>query len=136
MSDRELADELTQMTRFYRMLCGLVYESMVVLNAAELSSEERLRELREKLQFVQQYLYGSPLPHSVKAELDANPAVQAVLADIARRRDPDQQEGSTSYFVQSEDGAFHKMVIRSDEGLRPVSDAELRALFPEDGETV
>jgi hypothetical protein len=75
------------------------------------------------------------LPPSIKAELDANLTVQAVLADIARRHDPGQQEGGTSYLVLGDDGQFHEMVIRPEEGLRPISDAELRALFPEHGET-
>jgi hypothetical protein len=56
-----------------------------------------------------------------------------MLADMARRHD-DPASGPPD-LVLGDDGAFHEMVIDPEEGLRPISDAELRALFPEDGET-
>jgi hypothetical protein len=75
------------------------------------------------------------LPPSVRAELDADPRVQAAMADIARRGEHASEGGGATDLVMGDDGVFHEMVIRPEEGLRPVSDAELRALFPEDGET-
>jgi hypothetical protein len=133
MSDIKLTDDLKQMNAYWRLLAGLVNEGLGVIGDARLSPEARLEQLREKLQFARRYL--RVLPPSVKAELDADPRVQAVLADIARRSDHPHPEGDTSYLVLGDDGEFHEMVIGPEEGLRPLSDAELRALFPEDGET-
>jgi hypothetical protein len=121
------------MNAYWRLLAGLVSEGLGVVNDERLSPEARLERLREKLEFARRYL--RVLPASVKVELDADLRVQAALADIARRHNADQQEGVTSYLVLGDDGEFHEMVIRPEEGLRPISDAELRALFPEDGET-
>jgi hypothetical protein len=133
MSDTKLTDELKQMNAYWRLLAGLVNEGLGVVNDARLSPEARLERLREKLHFAHRCL--QVLPRSVQAELDANPRVQTMLTDIARRSDPPNPEGSASYLVLGDDGAFHEMVIGSEEGLRPLSDRELRALFPEDGET-
>ena len=121
------------MNAYWRLLAGLVNEGLGVVGDERLSPEERLEQLRAKLVFARRYLRA--LPPSVKAELDANPRVQAVLADIAGRQGETSDKDSATYFVMGDDGEFHEMVIRPEEGLRPVSDAELRALFPEDGET-
>jgi hypothetical protein len=125
-----MTDEIKQMNAYWRLLAGLVNEGLGVVNDQRLSPEERLEQLRAKLVFARRYLRA--LPPSVKSELDANPRVQAVLAYIARRHNSDQQEGVTSYLVLGDDGEFHEMVIRPEDGLRPVSDAELQALFPEE----
>ena len=128
-----MTDELKQMNAYWRLLAGLVNEGFGVVSDERLSPEARLDRLREKLQFARRYL--RVLPPSIRAELDANPRVQATLADIGRRHDCEQQEGSTSYLVLGDDGEFREIVIDPEENLRPKSDAELRELFPEDGET-
>ena len=114
-------------------LAGLVNEGLGVVNDERLSPEARLENMREKLEFAQRYL--RVLPPSVRAEMDADPRVQAAMADIARRQGETSDKDSATYFALGDDGEFHEMVIRPEEGLRPLSDAELRALFPEDGET-
>jgi hypothetical protein len=132
MSDYTLTDELKQMNAYWRLLAGLVNEGLGVVGDERRSPEERLDWLREKLEFARRYL--RVLPPSVRAELDAHPRIQAMLADIDRRDDASDGGGET-YLVMGDDGAFHEMVIHPEEGLRPISDEELRALFPEDGET-
>lgn len=127
MQDGKLTDELKQMNSYYRLLCGLVNESMGVLHREGLSPEERLEELRAKLEFARRYLHI--MPPSIRAELHANPRVQAMLADLAQRDDSD---GGPCYLMLGDDGAFHEMVIDPEEELRPISDAELQALFPEE----
>jgi hypothetical protein len=88
VSDIELTDELKQMNRYYRLLWALVAESMGVLNSEGLSPEERLGRLREKLEFVRRYL--RVMPTSVKAELNADPRVQATIAEIHRQMNDPQ----------------------------------------------
>jgi hypothetical protein len=85
MSTITLTDELKQMNAYWRLLAGLVNEGLGVIDDERLSPKARLERLREKFHFVQRYLRD--LPPSVRAELDADPAVQAVLADIAAGRD-------------------------------------------------
>jgi hypothetical protein len=101
-------------------------EGLGVVGDERLSPETRLEQLREKLEFARRYL--RVLSPSVRAELDTNPRLQAMLADIAPR-DDESGEGRESYLVMDDDGAFHEMVIRPEEGMRPISDAELRALY-------
>lgn len=131
MSDNNLTDELKQMNAYWRLLAGLVNEGLGVVSDERLSPEARLERLREILHFARRYL--RVMPPSVKAELDANPRVQAMLANIARRH-ADPASGPPD-LVLGDDGEFHEMVIGPEEALRPISDAELRALFLEDGET-
>jgi hypothetical protein len=120
------------MNAYWRLLAGLVNEGLGVIGDERLSPEARLEQLREKLEFARRYLRN--MPPSVMAELDANPRVQAMLADIAWQGETNDKDSAT-YLVIGDDGKFHEMVICPEEGLRLVSDAELRALFPEDGET-
>lgn len=131
MSFMNLTNELKQMNAYWRLLAGLVNEGLGVIDDERLSPEARLEQLREKLAFARRYL--RVLPRSVKAELDAHPRVQAMLADIARRHD--DPAGGLPDLVRGDDGVFHEMVIDPEEVLRPISAAELRRLFPEDGET-
>jgi hypothetical protein len=77
----EVNDEIKQMNAYWRLLAGLVNEGLAVVHDVRLPPETRLDRLREKLEFAQQFT--RTLPASVKTELDANPAVQAALADSA-----------------------------------------------------
>ena len=86
MSTITLTDELKQMNRYWTLLAGLVNEGLGIVNDERRSPEARLERLRERLEFARQFT--RELPPSVRAQLDADPAVQAVLADIAAGRDP------------------------------------------------
>src|SRR5690349_12738369 len=79
----DMTDEFKQMNTYWRLLAGLVNEGLGVVDDERLSPEERLERLREKLKFARRYL--RVLPPSVKAELDADPNVQAALVEIAGR---------------------------------------------------
>jgi hypothetical protein len=85
MSDINLTDELKQMNAYWRLLVGLINEGLGIINIQHLAPEERLHRLRARLEFAQQFV--RELPPSVRAELDADPEVQAVLKDIAERRE-------------------------------------------------
>src|SRR6476469_2467330 len=111
MSDTKLTDELKQMNAYWRLLAGLVNEGLGVVGDERLSPEARLEQMREKLEFARRYL--RVLPPSAKAELDADPSVQAALADIAGQSDH-PHPGGVSYLVLGDDGAFHEMVIGSE----------------------
>jgi hypothetical protein len=65
------------------------------------SPQARLERLREKLEFAQPYM--RELPPSVRAELDANPAVQAALADMSRRPHEPPAAGAATAWVMGED---------------------------------
>jgi hypothetical protein len=127
-----MTDELKQMNAYWRLLAGLVGEGLGVVNDERLSPEERLERLRQKLEFARHYM--RVLPPSVRAELDADPAVQAVMADIARHGDHRSEGSGATYLVMGDDGAFHEVVDGPESGLRRLSDAEVRALLQEDGE--
>jgi hypothetical protein len=133
MQDIKLTDELKQMNAYWRLLAGVVNEGLGVMADERLSPEDRLERLREKLEFAGRYL--RVLPPSIRRELDADVRVQAVMADIARGGDHAPDGRSATYLVMGDDGTFHEMIIDPEEGLWPLSDAELRALFPEEGET-
>jgi hypothetical protein len=85
MSDTTLTDQLKQMNAYWRLLVGLINEGLAIVNDERRSPEARLERLRQRLEFARQFT--SHLPSGVRAELDADPAVQAVLADIAAGRD-------------------------------------------------
>ncbi len=85
MKTSALTDELKQMNAYWRLLAGLVNEGLGIVNDERRSPEARLERLRQRLEFARQFTHH--LPPSVRAELDADPAVQAVLADIAAGRD-------------------------------------------------
>jgi hypothetical protein len=80
-----LTDELKQMNAYWRLLAGLINEGLGIVNDERHSPEVRLERLWERLEFARQFTQH--LPPSVRAELDADPAVQAVLADIPAGRD-------------------------------------------------
>jgi hypothetical protein len=102
MSDTKLTDELKQMNAYWRLLAGLVNEGLGVVADERLSPEARLEKLRQKLEFARRYIRD--LPPSIKAELNANPRVQAMLADIAQQSDHPHPEGGTSYLIMGDDG--------------------------------
>jgi hypothetical protein len=93
----------------------------------------RLEQLREQLEFAQRYTHV--LPPSVRAELDADPAVQAVLADVAQRLKQAPTGGEATYFVMRDDGELHEVTNILEPGARPLSDTEILALLQDDGET-
>src|SRR5437763_43227 len=97
MSDINLTDEIKQMNVYWRLLAGLVNEGLGVIGEERLSPEARLERLRAKLVFARRYLRA--LPPSVKAELDANPRIQAAMADIAGRQGKTSDKESATYFV-------------------------------------
>jgi hypothetical protein len=102
MHDPILTDELKQMNIYWKLLVGLVNESLGIIHTAQLAPEERLHQIHERLIFVQQYT--RELPPSVRAELDANPRMQATLAHM-RQRLGTPQKGETSPAVSvGEDG--------------------------------
>src|SRR4051794_15327708 len=108
-----MTNQFKQMNAYWRLFAGLVNEGLGVVGDERLSPEARLERLRGKLGFARRYL--RVLPPSVKAELDANPRVQAMLADIARQSVHPHPEGGTSYLMLGDDGTFHKMVIDPEE---------------------
>src|SRR5262245_46691095 len=100
MSDINLSGELKQMNAYWRLLAGLINEGLGIANNQRLAPEERLDRLRARLEFAQQFV--CELPASVRAELDADPEVQAVLKDIADRRETASGEANT-IVVEMED---------------------------------
>jgi hypothetical protein len=129
MGDTKLTDELKQMNSYWRLLVGLVNECLTLGNDARFSPEERLERLRERLEFAQRRT--RKLPASVRAELDANPAVQAVMADIARRSYRANDEDGATYLVMGDDGEFIEVLDVRDPDFRPLSDEEVRVLLEE-----
>ena len=65
----------------------------------------------------------------MRAELDADATVQAVLADLARQR----EVGAVSLLVMSDDGEIRDVVEGTASGMRPLSDVEIRAMLGEEG---
>ena len=90
-----LTDELKQMNVYWKLLVGLVNESLGIIHTAQLAPEARLHQIHERLLFVQRYT--RELPPSVRAELDANPKMQAMLAHMRQPTD-DLQEGERDPF--------------------------------------
>jgi hypothetical protein len=68
------------MNAYWRLLAGLINKGLGITNNQHLAPEERLNRIRAR-----QFVRG--LPPSVRAELDADPEVQAVLKDVAERRE-------------------------------------------------
>src|SRR5215207_8825638 len=102
----DMTDDLKQMNAYWRLLAGLVNEGLGVVGDERLSPEARLERLREKLEFAQRYL--RVLPPSVRVEMDADPRVQAAMADIARRGEHGSERGDPTYLVMGDDGESHE----------------------------
>lgn len=131
MSDTKLTNELKQMNRFWRLLIGLVNEGLGIINTEQLSPEARLEQLREKLEFAQRYT--RELPPSVRAELDADPRVQATLEHVARRYEEPQSADAEATWGKGEDGDFHEAASGPGSSERPQSDNQVQPMRPEDG---
>jgi hypothetical protein len=63
--------------------------------------------------------------------MNADQAVQAVLADIARRLDPASDADSATDLVMGDDGTFHEVVHGPASDVRRLSDAEILAILRE-----
>jgi len=84
------------------------------------------------LERVQPYIQR--IPRTVRAELDADPAVQAALVDVAQRLKQASNGGDRPYYVMREDGELHEVTNVLEPGARPLSDTEILALLQADGE--
>jgi hypothetical protein len=125
-----LTDELKQMNGYWRLLAGLVNEGLAVVNDERRSPEARLEQLREKLEFAQRYT--QVLPSSIRAELDADPRVQAALEHVARRYEDPQAADAAATWVLGEDGDFHEAAPTSEPGERLQLDDQVQLERPED----
>lgn len=126
MSDITLTDELRQMNRCWTLLVGLVNESMAILTDEDRSPEARLERLRQRLELAQRYTRD--LPPSVRAELDADPIVQAALTAMAHEREGPH----VASLLMGHDGAFHAVIDGPESGVRPLTDAEVQAILREE----
>ena len=132
MSDTKLTDELKLMNAYWRLLAGLVNEGLGIVHDERLSPEARLEQIREKLEFAQRYT--RELPPSVRAELDADPRMQAAMNDMIRRHTGSGDEGDATERVMGDDGAFHDVVAGPESDVRPVVDDEIQELLQENDE--
>jgi hypothetical protein len=131
MPDTPLTDEIKRMNSWWRLLAGLVNECLALGSDSRLSPEARLEKIREKLEFARQYT--GELPPSVRAELDADPRVQAVLAQIRRRADESPAAGTETAWMMGEDGDFHEAALDQEPGERLQQDHQTQPERPEDG---
>jgi hypothetical protein len=132
MSTNILTAELKQMNAYWRLLAFFVGSIRTILLDPQLAPEQRLERIREELERVQPYMQN--MPPTVRAELHAKPAVQAVLADVAQRLKQVPSGGDRPYYVMREDGELHEVTDILEPGARPLSDREILALLQEDGE--
>jgi hypothetical protein len=131
MSNTQLTDELKQMNAYWRLLAGLVNEGLGVVVDERLSPEARLEKLRQMLEFARRYIRD--LPPSVRAELDADPPVQALLANVARRSKDPQAADAADTWVIGEDGDFHEIAPDPEPGEHLRSDDQKEPVRPEGG---
>ena len=132
MSASTLTPELRQMHAYWRLFAFFVGSIRTLLDA-ELAPEICLERIREQLELVQPYM--GQIPSSIRNDLNTNPAVQAVLVDVAQRLKQASTGGEATYFVMRGDGELHEVTNILEPGARPLSDTEILALLQDDGET-